>query len=255
MKTKLLLLAVSVAAFSSCSTMYKTGQTPDDVYYSPARTYVEGQQEMREDTRQDQANNYSSEDRTIRMGINDSRYRHFNNDYGYSPYSFYDRHSYFGNNYNSDNYYGAGFNNFSNNGYYYNPGFNNFSYNHYYYNPYYSPYPVYVLPVSNIKSSTPRMTNLNGYTHNYNNANIPLKSMPAGRTTTNTTSRSSALGNVLNKVFTPSTNNSNNNNSRTSNNNTTTERTYTPPPASNNNSSSSGSSSSGSSGTRITRPN
>jgi uncharacterized lipoprotein len=38
MKTKLLLLAVSVAVFSSCSTMYKTGQTPDDVYYSPLRS-------------------------------------------------------------------------------------------------------------------------------------------------------------------------------------------------------------------------
>lgn len=250
MKTKLLLLAVSVAAFSSCSTMYKTGQTPDDVYYSPTRNYVEGQQENRAETRQDQVVNYSSEDRSIRLGINDLRYRRFNNDYAYSPYSFYDRHSYFG-----SNYYGAGYNNFSNNGYYYNPGYNHFSYNDFYYNPYYNPYPVYVLPVSNIKSSTPRMTNLSGYSQNYNNANTPLKSVPAKRPTSNTTGRSSALGNVLNKVFTPSTNNSNNNNNKTSNNNTTTERTYTPPPASNNNSSSSGSSSSGSSGTRITRPN
>ncbi|MBK8951779.1 MAG: hypothetical protein IPM85_05095 [Chitinophagaceae bacterium] len=35
MKPQLLLLALTVAALSSCTTAYKTGQTPDDVYYSP----------------------------------------------------------------------------------------------------------------------------------------------------------------------------------------------------------------------------
>ena len=37
MNSKILLLALFVAALSSCTTAYKTGQTPDDVYYSPAR--------------------------------------------------------------------------------------------------------------------------------------------------------------------------------------------------------------------------
>src|SRR6185436_18855803 len=37
MKRQILLLAMTAAALSSCTTAYKTGQTPDDVYYSPAR--------------------------------------------------------------------------------------------------------------------------------------------------------------------------------------------------------------------------
>ena len=37
MKRQILLLAITAAALSSCTTAYKTGQTPDDVYYSPAR--------------------------------------------------------------------------------------------------------------------------------------------------------------------------------------------------------------------------
>lgn len=240
MKTKLLLLAVSIAAFSSCSTMYKTVQTPDDVYYSPVRSYEEGYHQNNKDvgSREPANNYYNSEDRAIRMGISNYRYRYLNNDFAYSPYSFYERPSYFGNYYSGN---------------YYNTSYGHSYYNDYYYNPYYNAYPVYVTPVSHIKNSTPRMTNLNGYTNNYNNNNSPLMSKPAARPITTPTSRTSSLGNILNKVFAPSVNNSNNNNNNTSNKNT--ERTYTPPPA-NNNSSSSGSSSSGSSGgSRITRPN
>ena len=37
MKSAILLLALSAVTFSNCTTAYKTGQTPDDVYYSPAR--------------------------------------------------------------------------------------------------------------------------------------------------------------------------------------------------------------------------
>ena len=36
MNKRILLLAAVAIGFSSCSTMYKSGQTPDDVYYSPA---------------------------------------------------------------------------------------------------------------------------------------------------------------------------------------------------------------------------
>ena len=37
MNTRLLFIALSIAGLSSCSTAYRTGQTPDDVYYSPER--------------------------------------------------------------------------------------------------------------------------------------------------------------------------------------------------------------------------
>ena len=39
--TKLVLFIAGLAAFASCSTAYKMGQTPDDVYYSPAKPQSE----------------------------------------------------------------------------------------------------------------------------------------------------------------------------------------------------------------------
>ena len=41
MKSRFLLLVLAAAAISSCSTSYKSGQTPDDVYYSPAKEAAE----------------------------------------------------------------------------------------------------------------------------------------------------------------------------------------------------------------------
>src|SRR5690349_21123457 len=82
MNTKLLLALISVAVFSSCTTMYKSGQTPDDVYYSPERSYGGG----RTEERVERSEEYYSQDRVIRMGINDSRWRYLDNDYGYNAY-------------------------------------------------------------------------------------------------------------------------------------------------------------------------
>ncbi len=191
MNTKLLLLAVSAAALSSCSTAYKSGQTPDDVYFSPVRTYEENN--TRRDDNRNIARDYDMEERQIRMGVNNRRWRYFDNDINYNPYL-----------------YG------------YNYG--------YYYNPYYSVFPVYnpvVVVVNNPKNTTPRRVNLGGYGSGYNNTNpvynpktgAPAASRPV-RTYNN--SNGSRLGNALNKIFAPS--NSNNNNSNSNNSN----RTYTP---------------------------
>ena len=52
MKTSILLLALIVVALSSCTTAYKTGQTPDDVYYSPVRPQDENVRiEIEDDSR------------------------------------------------------------------------------------------------------------------------------------------------------------------------------------------------------------
>lgn len=235
--------------------MYKTGQTPDDVYYSPARTYEEVQTTTREEDRHEQQDAYyNGEDRMIRMGIADSRWRYLNNDYGYSPYNYSNYNRFNGNHgYYGMNSYGGNYGN------YYNSNFNNIYFNDYYYNPFYSPYPIFVKPATLLKNSTPRANNLAGYNHNYNNANAPLMSLPAVRPVrsynNDNGSRSSVLGNALNKVLSPSANNnSNNNNYNNNTRSTTTERTYTPPPASSSSNSSSGSSSS-SGGSRVTRPN
>ena len=83
MNTRILLLAISVAAFSSCSSVYKSGQTPDDVYYSPAPARVQADDRY-VDVRQPKAGtNYQSydqylddhrDDRFLRMSVGNPYY-------------------------------------------------------------------------------------------------------------------------------------------------------------------------------------
>ena len=80
MKLFILLLAFTAAAFTSCTTAYKTGQTPDDVYYSPARPSG-GYGEERREQQNDASRNYRNEDRAIRLGINDARWRYLDDSY------------------------------------------------------------------------------------------------------------------------------------------------------------------------------
>ncbi|MEO6253786.1 MAG: hypothetical protein ABIO79_10790 [Ferruginibacter sp.] len=128
MQSKTLLVALSVAAFSSCSTAYKTGQTPDDVYYSPARIIEkENRSEKQEQVRYDAKDDYE-----ITMSIRDRRWRDFRDDYEYnnSPY-----------NYTVCNCMNYG----------------------YYYNPYYYPWAIYTTKLYTPVNTTPRMVNLNAY--------------------------------------------------------------------------------------------
>ena len=224
MNTKFLLLVISVAAFSSCTTLYKSGQTPDDVYYSPARPSGGGNVEERSEQQNYQANNYASDDRVIRLGINDARWRYLDYNYNYSNSLFINDYSY-------------------------NPYTYGFNYG-YYYNPYFWPYPVYgygsvFVKNSTPKITTPRMTNLGAYNPAYNNSTQSYRTH-GGTTrptrTYNNSNRGSAVGNVMRQVFAPSNSNSNNSNNNI-NNSSSSNRTYSPSSSS---SSSSGSSSSGS---------
>ncbi|MCY7291374.1 MAG: hypothetical protein LH615_04250 [Ferruginibacter sp.] len=101
MKTITFFLALIILA--SCSTVYKSGQTPDDLYYAKGKTVKQN------NNRYEQVDNVY-EDRQIRMSAFDYRWRMLDDlydyDYRYSPYI-----------------YG------------YNYG--------YYYNPYYWSYPVF----------------------------------------------------------------------------------------------------------------
>jgi hypothetical protein len=127
---KTLLLILSITTLASCSTAYKSGQTPDDLYYSKSKVFVEKESENRYERTED----YTSQDRQIRMAINDRRWRNLDYDYDYdcrySPYA-----------------YG------------YNYG--------YYYNPFYYPYPVYSGGVKyvNPKNTTIRTANLGAYSN------------------------------------------------------------------------------------------
>ena len=215
MQSKILLFALSVAAFSSCSTAYKTGQTPDDVYYSPVKVVAEKKETQREEQRYEKTNN----DYEITMGIRDRRWRDFRNDYEYdnSPYNYC-------------------YCNCKNTGYYYNP----------YYYPWaiYTASPTYKTPVN----TTPRMVNLN--TYNGYNTRVATGKTNGTMTFSNSSSQynnsnrsSSRLGNIIRQNIEPTPASPSSNGSRT----------YTPSSSSSSGSSSSGSSSSGS-GSSSSRP-
>lgn len=126
MKNKILLFALSLITLASCSTAYRSGQTPDDLYYAKGKTVAEENSKQTDDRR------ISNEDRTIRMSAYDRRWRTLDDDYDYNcsyhPYAY---------------------------GYTYG----------YYYNPYYNPYPVYGYGTgfTNPKNSAIRTVNLNAY--------------------------------------------------------------------------------------------
>ncbi len=225
MYTKFLLVAFTVAAFSSCSTAYKSGQTPDDVYYSPVKVIEHNNDQ--EQNKEEVKNTQTLQDRQIRMASRDRRWRDLDNDYDYSY-----RNSPYGYCTCTCNSYG------------------------YYYNPYYSPWPVYYpkATYSNPVNATPRMVNLNSY-RGYNNASAVNPKTNNGTNWTvpsrqyNNSNRGSGVGNVIRAIISP--NSSPSNSSSNSDNNT---RTYSPSTNSNNNNGGSSSGSSTPSGT-VTRPN
>src|SRR6478672_10469334 len=91
MKSTLPLLSIALI-FASCTTAYKSGHTPDDVYYSPARPRAEYvQQEKKQPEREylydDEA---YRDDRYLRMKIRDRRYADLYDDYySYNPYYYH----------------------------------------------------------------------------------------------------------------------------------------------------------------------
>ena len=186
MNIKFLLTLISAVTLVGCSTTYKSGQTPDDLYYSPITIRQEDSREEREEVKRD-----SYEDSEIRMASRDRRWRDVDYDYhcGYDPY----RYGY-------------------NHGYYYNP---------YYYN---RPIYIYGSSITNPKNTVARMTNLGSYNNTstvisttktgnakwvssqraYNNSNNSGKSGGFFRT-------------IIEPVVSGSSNRSSDNNSRTYN--------------------------------------
>ncbi len=222
MNLKLLILAITAVSISSCSTAYKSGQTPDDVYFSPVRVLYDT--DTKEEVRTTNERTDTYEEREIRMATRDRRWRDINDDYDYT--------------YRYDPYrYG------------YNYG--------YYYNPYYYNRPVFLpgYTIVNPKNTTPRRTNLGSYKNPTlvvaNNKTGETRWVPANRSYNN----SNSSGSFLRRIITPAGSGKTNNSSRSSgsyDNNST--RTYSPSNNSGSSRSSSSSSSSGSSGTPVSRP-
>ncbi|MEO9211502.1 MAG: hypothetical protein ABI208_10410 [Ginsengibacter sp.] len=254
MKTKYLILSAIIIAFSSCSTAYQTGQTPDDVYYSPAPPV---------ETEYVVLNN--PEEREIRSQMNSLRYRNnlslsFNYGYGYGNPMGY---GFIGSRWDNPFMYGI----YDPYGYGYMPYFTN----PYYvygnsYNPYnkwggYYPYDnYYYTPVT--QNSGPRKVNLGVYGNNaplnprpqtvrgsdgrtYTPTQVPIREFtPTTPQSESQPQRSTKVGSFIRKVFTPSTERPNSNstpnrtfennrgeNNRRENNPPPPVREFTPPPS------------------------
>lgn len=206
MKPTILLLALITVTivFSNCSTAYKTGQTPDDVYYSPARPQDEYLSVNNNDDSKYNGDEYY-DDRYLRMKVHnpllwsdldDWYYYGDRYNYGYSYFTNYDL-------------------------YFYNNPWNPYTYWNNYYNPYYHNY-VGINPKVSYAYTAPRTVNLNTFNNirlldqNYNNAKTFNLNNVTNRFNSGNTNRNS--GTFLRNIFSGgnSSGNSGNTSSRSS---------------------------------------
>lgn len=215
MKSIFTIAIVGAVMLSSCS-VYRDGQTPDDVYYSPARevnnnAYVQTQSGRDEGRRYNDYSNsrsgYSAyddfatmDDRWLMMRVRNpyrwsmfDDYSYFNTfspygiGYGYGMGGFYSPYNNFGwGGYNTGWSFGLGFGG-------YNPwgfggGYGHFN-NYYNWNNYYNPYYGGVVIV-NPKSSNRAYFNRNFNLNNYSNSNVNSRGgVSNGRPQFNNTNR------------------------------------------------------------------
>ena len=269
MKINYLFIITALAALSSCSTAYRSGQTPDDVYYSPAPVSAGGggtQDNSYLSTLNNKDQNsyaYRNSEETNGSGNNNSYYTSpislgFGMGYGYSPYSMYPYNSFMNPYYSPYSYGGYGYNSFGLKGMY-DPYYNDFGFSSPYgfgYSPYsfgYSPYSLgypylglglspysysgYYSPI--VFSSKPVNSNVGPRRYNlnvYNNERIGRTNndQPIRNTQTGTVqpSRETGVGRVIRRVFTPQENNTYvrpNNNTERTYNNTNQNNSYQAP--------------------------
>lgn len=221
MKRQILLLAITAAALSSCTTAYKTAQTPDDVYFSPARPQDEYVRAEEDDEYRYNDDYY--DDRYLRMKVqNRTRWGYLDDWYSYDRYSY--RYNY---------YYGS----------YYNP----YTSWNYYHNPYcYNNVIIYNPKQSSVITNVPKPRDFNlasytntAYNNVNNNINMRSKAGSIGKPVYNNTNSNRSFSTTVKQIVGDNNKSYNNSNSGSS-----PTRTYSP---SNSNSGSSGSGSSGSS--------
>lgn len=149
MKPSILLLAFFAVVFSSCSSAYKTGQTPDDVYYSPTRPQDEYVRVNNDNDDQRYYGDDYYDNRYLRMKVQDP-----------ALWSELDDWYYYGDRYNYS------YNYFTNYGLYlWNNPWSPYTYWNNYYNPYYQSY-VILNPKTSLVYSHPRTVNLNTFNNN-----------------------------------------------------------------------------------------
>lgn len=181
MKSFLLLLSL-VTVLVSCTTAYKSGQTPDDVYFSPARVQDEYVRVENEDDRKYKGDDYYAyeDDRYLRIKVRDRNRWSYLDDYYYEPYAY---------SYSKYNFY---------NNCYCNP--------YQYWNSYYSPYGSNTVIV-NTKSpvyNKPRTYNLHVFDDPKSNAYDPKSKGTRSRdysSPSETRNSTRSTGNDLRNVF------------------------------------------------------
>ena len=229
MKATLPLITLAVI-FSSCTAAYKSGQTPDDVYFSPERPAAEYVRVEKDDERKYRGDDYYTyeDDRYLRMKIRNRDRWSYLDDYYSDPLAY---------NYNYYNKYGY--------------------YNNYYYNPRlvwncnYNPY-AYNIAVINPKApvyNKPRFTNLHVFDNPKNNTYNPKLPGTKNRqysTPSNQNSATRSTGDNLRSIFGSGSSSSNKTSASPSSSNNSNS-------GSSSSSSNSGSSSSGTGGNAPTR--
>jgi hypothetical protein len=201
MKRALLFSALSITLLSSCSTAFKSGQTPDDVYYSPGRELATAKEDENREKDQAVYQEYisSQDDRYLRMKVaNRNRWSSID-DYDYWYDSRYDFSNY--NNYSTYRPFNACYD--RNAGYLRNP---------------YNGYGNYNMPYHTIIAySSPKYaggntsgSNISAYRNkSYSNSNYGYKDPKTGAFIS--TSNTSNFGNLLKRVFSSGSSSSNSN--------------------------------------------
>ena len=236
MKRQILLLAITAAALSSCTTAYKTGQTPDDVYFSPTRPQDEYVRVKEQEDDRYQYDEAYYDDRYLRMKVhNPSQWSSLDDWYSYDRYG-----------YRANAYYGT----------YYNPYTSwNYHYNPYCQNNVIAYHPGYAGQTSVAQNvARPRAFNLASYTGTtYNNANnsVKMSSYKTGIASPvyNNKNSNNGFSNTLKQIFNSGTNINSSNSSYSS-----PSRSYTPSSSSSSSGGSSSSSGSSGGGGGATRP-
>ena len=163
---KRMILAISVASIMmGCSTAYRSGQTPDDVYFSPVNESRGGYVDVEEE-RNYRDSDIPLNDRYLRMkAMGGSRWRAFDDDFAYWNNSYWNNSAYldFYPSFRGGGFgMGMGMGNsfFGPTNFGYNPFFNPFS-------PYNYGRPIVVfnnVKYTNPRANGPRMYNMNNYT-------------------------------------------------------------------------------------------
>jgi hypothetical protein len=205
MKNRLLFALLGMGLFvTSCSTAYKSDQTPDDVYYSPGRPAAEKVIIVKDQAQRDQYENYlsSTDEQFLRMKVGNYYRWNMLDDYTYWNDSRYDFAHF--------NYYSSiGYNN------YYGNNNWNFGWGNAFFRPIYSwGNPYYTLVnYYNPKASVgkPSESGISAYKNkNYNNNNTyNLANSKSSYNNSNyITPSSNNFSNLVKKVFSSSSSSS-----------------------------------------------